>query len=107
MNRYKFDDSGSGCLHWLMTGIQHLEDAGLVELGASLRLCAFHHKQVEQHLERHLMPIRRGTFYWCVIVCIRFSQCVEAFVLDHCLMPHASIGGYWGAQADIGKCGCH
>ncbi|KAH9855701.1 hypothetical protein C2E23DRAFT_596631 [Lenzites betulinus] len=63
MNRYKFDDSGSGCLHWLMTGIQHLEDAGLVELGASSRLRAFHHKQVEQHPERHPMPIRRGTFY--------------------------------------------
>ncbi|OJT12121.1 hypothetical protein TRAPUB_11346 [Trametes pubescens] len=63
MDRYKFDDSGSGCLHWLMTGIQHLEDAGLVEPGASESLRTFHREQVKQHPERHPMPIRRGIFY--------------------------------------------
>lgn len=67
MARYKFDDSGSGCLHWLMTGMQHLEDAGLVEPGASELLRAFHREQVELHPERHPMPIRHGTFYWYVV----------------------------------------
>ncbi|EIW54935.1 uncharacterized protein TRAVEDRAFT_51070 [Trametes versicolor FP-101664 SS1] len=66
MARYKFDDSGSGCLHWLMTGMQHLEDAGLVEPGASERLRAFHREQVKLHPERHPMPVRQGTFYWYV-----------------------------------------
>lgn len=66
MARYKFDDSGSGCLHWLMTGMQHLEDAGIVEPRASERLRAFHGEQVELHPERHPMPIRQGTFYWYV-----------------------------------------
>ncbi|KAI0643293.1 hypothetical protein C8Q79DRAFT_915652 [Trametes meyenii] len=65
MGRYKFDESGSGCLHWLMTGVRHLEDAGLVERGASENLRVFHREQVELHPERHPMPIRRGVF-WCV-----------------------------------------
>ncbi|KAI0668280.1 hypothetical protein C8Q78DRAFT_980585 [Trametes maxima] len=63
MDRYKFDESGSGCLHWLMTGVRHLEDAGLVEHGASDKLSTFHREQVKLHPERHPMPIRRGEFY--------------------------------------------
>ncbi|KAH9854596.1 hypothetical protein C2E23DRAFT_817145 [Lenzites betulinus] len=64
MDRYKFDGTGSGCLWWVMTGVHHLEDAGLVEAGASLKLEQFHREHAESHPERHPMPLRKGEFYW-------------------------------------------
>ncbi|KAI0355883.1 hypothetical protein OH77DRAFT_1478764 [Trametes cingulata] len=63
MDRYKFDETGSGCLHWIITAIQNLEEAGVLEEGASEKLREFHREQVELHPERHPMPIRKGTFY--------------------------------------------
>ncbi|KAI0370628.1 hypothetical protein BV20DRAFT_288977 [Pilatotrama ljubarskyi] len=66
VDRYMFDETGSGCLHWIITAVEQLEGAGLVEPAASAKLRDFHREQVKQHPERHPMPIRKGTFYWYV-----------------------------------------
>ncbi|KAI0768719.1 hypothetical protein BD413DRAFT_92515 [Trametes elegans] len=63
MDRYRFDETGSGCLSWLLTGVDHLEQAGLVDAGASEKLRQFHQEQVALHPERHPMPLRQGKFY--------------------------------------------
>ncbi|RDX44339.1 hypothetical protein OH76DRAFT_1359727 [Lentinus brumalis] len=66
MHRYNFDDTGSGCLYWTATGIQHLQDARLVESGAVSKLWTFHMDQAARHPGRHPLPVRQGTFYWRV-----------------------------------------
>ena len=63
IQRYKFDDSGSGCLFWLFTGLRFLEERELVEHGAVEKAETFHKKQAETHPERHPMPFRKGEFY--------------------------------------------
>ncbi|KAI0725771.1 hypothetical protein C8Q72DRAFT_576667 [Fomitopsis betulina] len=64
MDRYMFDATGSGCLWWVTVGVRHLEEAGLVEAGASRTLQMFHHEHARAHPERHPMPVRQGRFYW-------------------------------------------
>ncbi|KAI0262045.1 hypothetical protein BC834DRAFT_406837 [Gloeopeniophorella convolvens] len=63
MDRYKFDDSGSGCVYWVLMGLQHLQDAGLVESQAVESLRAFHDEQSRLSPANHQVPFRRGTFY--------------------------------------------
>ena len=63
MDRYNFDDTGSGCLWWLWTGLEYLEQAHLVETSATEKLRRFHSEQVTLHPERHPIPMRQGTFY--------------------------------------------
>ncbi|KAI0640046.1 hypothetical protein C8Q77DRAFT_104523 [Trametes polyzona] len=63
MDRYEFDATGSGCLWWVWTGLGHLEEAGIVESGATEELRQFHHEQYTAHPERHPMPLRKGRFY--------------------------------------------
>ncbi|CDO77829.1 hypothetical protein BN946_scf184714.g4 [Trametes cinnabarina] len=64
MNRYRFDDTGSGCLWWVTTGVRLLEQAGLLEAGACQKLEHFHHEHAKAHPERHPTPMRKGEFYW-------------------------------------------
>ena len=63
MQFYKFDDTGSGCLYWIFTGLRFLEERGLVEQGAVEKLEKFHLEQAGIHPERHPMPLRKGVFY--------------------------------------------
>ncbi len=68
MDRYRFDSTGSGCYYWTMTGIQHLEEAGMIMPGSYKLLLNFHKEQAQLHPERHPLPVRQGEFYWCVTV---------------------------------------
>lgn len=63
MDRYQFDESGSGCLYWVMVAIEKLENAQMIEAGASSMLRTLHNEQAILHPERHPMPLRKGQYY--------------------------------------------
>ncbi|PIL30505.1 hypothetical protein GSI_07205 [Ganoderma sinense ZZ0214-1] len=82
MDRYKFDSTGSGCYYWTMTGVQRLEEAGLIMPGSLKLLLDFHKEQAQLHPERHPLPVRRGEFYWYVDVlrsCLAYNMLISEY----------------------------
>nr|VWP00502.1 WW domain-containing protein [Ganoderma boninense] len=63
MDRYNFNDKGMGCYHWTVTGIQHLEEAGMLTAGSAKSLDNFYKQQGPQ---RCPVANEKGQFYWCV-----------------------------------------
>ncbi|KAJ3484657.1 hypothetical protein NLI96_g5495 [Meripilus lineatus] len=77
MDRYTFDDTGSGCLWWLFTGLGYLEQESLVETGATESLHKFHQEQISLHPGRHPVPMRKGKFYWSAVFVYTFHTHIE------------------------------
>ncbi|TFY68850.1 hypothetical protein EVG20_g3385 [Dentipellis fragilis] len=70
MDRYTYNDRYTGCVLWVRTGIEHLQDAGWVERGAVERLDAFYREQTALQPRNLEEPFGRGVFYgrWYVSV---------------------------------------
>ncbi|KAF9240405.1 hypothetical protein BU15DRAFT_61422 [Melanogaster broomeanus] len=62
-NRYKYDDSGSGCRFWCRTVLEDLENGGLVSGGAVERFDAYIVENSRGNPGRFPWPTREGTFY--------------------------------------------
>ncbi|KAI1788479.1 hypothetical protein LXA43DRAFT_1063578 [Ganoderma leucocontextum] len=67
MDRFNFDGEGMGCFYWTITGVQHLEAAGMLKPGSHKALEDFYKGQAKLHPERFPLPIQRGAFY-CVFI---------------------------------------
>ncbi|OBZ76661.1 hypothetical protein A0H81_03300 [Grifola frondosa] len=64
LDRYKFDDTGSGCLYWCCVALSKLEAAGAVPAGSVQRFEAYMAQLNAGNPARFPLPSRhRGTFY--------------------------------------------
>ncbi|KAJ3542251.1 hypothetical protein NM688_g5991 [Phlebia brevispora] len=63
MQRYKFDDTGSGCYHWVVTVLAHLESNGWIPQGSLSDLEAFRAEQRKLRPDNIPTPYPKGQFY--------------------------------------------
>ncbi|KAH9838667.1 uncharacterized protein C8Q71DRAFT_752405 [Rhodofomes roseus] len=62
-NRYKYDETGSGCRFWCRTVLEDLEEAGIVPAGSLGSFDEYVLRKSEENPARFPMPTRRGRFY--------------------------------------------
>lgn len=62
-NRYKYDETESGCRFWCQTVLGDLELAGMLPSGSSAEFNRYVLLKSEENSARFPMPTRRGTFY--------------------------------------------
>ncbi|TDL27576.1 hypothetical protein BD410DRAFT_427820 [Rickenella mellea] len=62
-DRYKLDDSGSGCRYWCQIVLGDLEDGGFVTPGTTAQFLTTIDALAAKNPEGFPLPVRKGTFY--------------------------------------------
>ncbi|KAA1477861.1 hypothetical protein DENSPDRAFT_625927 [Dentipellis sp. KUC8613] len=63
MDRYTYNERYTGCVFWVRTAVERLQDAGWVEGGAAEKFDAFYKEQAALRPGNFEEPFGRGEFY--------------------------------------------